>query len=42
MRGRFAGVITSGILSIMSVVLFFYPGLNLAGCGKIRRLRGIW
>src|ERR1700738_4640648 len=29
MRGRFAGVITSAVLSIMSVVLFFYPGLNL-------------
>ena len=29
MRGRFAGVITSAVLSILSVVLFFYPGLNL-------------
>jgi len=29
MRGRFAGVIVSAILSIISVVLFFYPGLNL-------------
>ncbi len=29
MRGRFAGVITSAVLSTMSVVLFFYPGLNL-------------
>jgi preprotein translocase subunit SecF len=29
MRGRFAGVITSAVLSIISVVLFFYPGLNL-------------
>ena len=29
MRGRFAGVITSAILSTLSVVLFFYPGLNL-------------
>jgi len=28
MRGRFAGVITSAVLSVMSVVLFFYPGLN--------------
>jgi len=28
MRGRFAGLITSAILSIASVVLFFYPGLN--------------
>ena len=29
MRGRFAGVIVSAILSIISVVLFFYPGFNL-------------
>jgi preprotein translocase subunit SecF len=29
MRGRFAGVVTSAVLSIISVVLFFYPGLNL-------------
>jgi len=29
MRGRFAGVITSAVLSTLSVVLFFYPGLNL-------------
>jgi preprotein translocase subunit SecF len=29
MRGRFAGVITSAVLSTISVVLFFYPGLNL-------------
>jgi preprotein translocase subunit SecF len=28
MRGRFAGLITSAILSIASVLLFFYPGLN--------------
>jgi preprotein translocase subunit SecF len=28
MRGRFAGLITSAILSIASIVLFFYPGLN--------------
>ena len=28
MRGRFAGVITSAILSTLSIVLFFYPGLN--------------
>ena len=28
MRGRFAGLITSAILSIASVILFFYPGLN--------------
>ncbi len=29
MRGRFAGVITSAVLSIASLVLFFHPGLNL-------------
>ena len=29
MRGRFAGLIVSAILSITSVGLFFYPGLNL-------------
>src|ERR1700730_8049074 len=29
MRGRFAGVIVSAILSTLSVLLFFYPGLNL-------------
>src|SRR3984893_12859307 len=29
MRGRFAGVIGSAILSTLSVILFFYPGLNL-------------
>jgi preprotein translocase subunit SecD/preprotein translocase subunit SecF len=29
MRGRYAGLIVSAILSISSVVLFFYPGLNL-------------
>ena len=29
MRGRFAGLITSAILSTASVILFFYPGLNL-------------
>ena len=29
MRGRFAGVIVSALLSTISVVLFFYPGLNL-------------
>ena len=28
MRGRFAGLIVSAILSTLSVVLFFYPGLN--------------
>lgn len=29
MRGRFAGLITSAILSIASIILFFHPGLNL-------------
>ena len=29
MRGRFAGIVGSAILSTLSVVLFFYPGLNL-------------
>ena len=29
MRGRFLGLATSAILSTLSVVLFFYPGLNL-------------
>jgi preprotein translocase subunit SecF len=28
MRGRFAGLLTSAVLSIASVILFFYPGLN--------------
>jgi len=28
MRGRFAGLIVSAVLSIASVVMFFYPGLN--------------
>ncbi|HLY55151.1 MAG TPA: protein translocase subunit SecF, partial [Stellaceae bacterium] len=28
MKGRYAGVITSAILSTLSVILFFYPGLN--------------
>jgi preprotein translocase subunit SecF len=28
MNGRFAGLIVSAILSTLSVVLFFYPGLN--------------
>jgi preprotein translocase subunit SecF len=28
MRGRFAGLITSAVLSIASVILFFHPGLN--------------
>ncbi len=29
MRGRFIGLLTSAVLSTLSVVLFFYPGLNL-------------
>ena len=29
MRGRFLGLIVSAVLSMASVVLFFYPGLNL-------------
>jgi preprotein translocase SecF subunit len=29
MRGRFAGLITSAVLSTASLVLFFHPGLNL-------------
>ena len=29
MRGRFAGVIGSAVLSTLSVLMFFYPGLNL-------------
>ena len=29
MRGRFMGLIVSAVLSSLSVVLFFYPGLNL-------------
>jgi preprotein translocase subunit SecF len=29
MRGRFAGLIVSAVLSTLSVVLYFYPGLNL-------------
>jgi len=28
MRGRFAGLIVSAVLSIASIILFFYPGLN--------------
>lgn len=28
MRGRFAGLVVSAVLSIASVVMFFYPGLN--------------
>jgi preprotein translocase subunit SecF len=43
MRGRFAGVIGSAILSTLSVVLFFYPGLNLGvdfRGGAVVELRG--
>ncbi|HLB96446.1 MAG TPA: protein translocase subunit SecF, partial [Acetobacteraceae bacterium] len=29
MRGRFMGLIVSAILSTASIILFFYPGLNL-------------
>ncbi len=29
MKGRFTGLLISAILSTASVVLFFYPGLNL-------------
>jgi preprotein translocase subunit SecD/preprotein translocase subunit SecF len=29
MRGRYAGLIVSAVLSSLSVALFFYPGLNL-------------
>src|SRR5580693_5098196 len=29
MRGRFMGLIVSAILSTASLILFFYPGLNL-------------
>ena len=29
MRGRFLGLLTSAVLSSASIVLFFYPGLNL-------------
>src|SRR5437763_1602709 len=29
MRGRFLGLATSAVLSIASVILFFYPGLHL-------------
>src|SRR5215470_1386337 len=28
MRGRIAGLVTSAVLSLASVILFFYPGLN--------------
>jgi preprotein translocase subunit SecF len=43
MGGRFAGVITSAVLSAMSVVLFFYPGLNFGvdfRGGVVVELRG--
>jgi preprotein translocase subunit SecF len=43
MRGRFAGVIVSAVLSTISVVLFFYPGLNLGvdfRGGVVVELRG--
>ena len=43
MRGRFAGLIGSAILSTLSVVLFFYPGLNLGvdfRGGAVVELRG--
>ncbi|MGH7107977.1 MAG: protein translocase subunit SecF, partial [Acetobacteraceae bacterium] len=29
MRGRFLGILTSAVLSVASIVLFFHPGLNL-------------
>ena len=29
MRGRFAGLITSAVLSVASIILFFHPGLTL-------------
>jgi preprotein translocase subunit SecF len=43
MRGRFAGVIVSAVLSTLSVVIFFYPGLNLGvdfRGGTLIELRG--
>ena len=43
MRGRFAGVIVSAVLSTLSIVLFFYPGLNLGvdfHGGTLVELRG--
>jgi preprotein translocase subunit SecF len=43
MRGRFAGVIVSAVLSTISVLLFFYPGLNLGvdfRGGVVVELRG--
>src|SRR6201995_1694415 len=43
MRGRFAGLIGSAILSTISLVLFFYPGLNLGvdfRGGVVVELRG--
>ncbi|HEY4172229.1 MAG TPA: protein translocase subunit SecF, partial [Rhodopila sp.] len=29
MRGRYMGLIVSAILSTASIIMFFYPGLNL-------------
>ncbi len=43
MRGRFAGLIVSAMLSTLSLVLFFWPGLNLRvdfGGGVVVELRG--
>jgi len=43
MRGRFAGLIGSAILSTLSLMLFFYPGLNLGvdfRGGVVVELRG--
>jgi preprotein translocase subunit SecF len=43
MRGRFAGVIVSAVLSVLSVAFFFYPGLNLGvdfRGGVVVELRG--
>lgn len=43
MRGRFAGVIVSAVLSTISVMFFFYPGLNLGvdfRGGVVVELRG--
>ena len=28
MKGRIAGLVTSAVLSIASIILYFYPGLN--------------
>jgi preprotein translocase subunit SecF len=43
MRGRFAGVIVFAVLSTISVLVFFYPGLNLGvdfRGGVVVELRG--